>query len=772
MNIYQSNSDDTRRMGNPHGIIVVLRSFAYSKLPSVEARDLSLETPEVPEIDPVQQERAHLNDVVHTMDSMLDEFYSHLRYATNEKDDADEAQTAEEVAQAVVESVRQEEFQLLTAARREPYFGRLDFQEHGHSDVLPLYIGKRGVENRANGEILVVDWRAPVASLFYSFSGQEIAQYESPSGPVEGQVYLKRNISIRNGKLDRVVDSFVLGEDNLNVADSFLLYRLGENKDNRLRDIVSTIQAEQDRIIRADRGLALIIQGVAGSGKTTVALHRLAYLLYQYSDKIRAERMVIFAPNAMFVDYISEVLPELGVGGIIQTTFFSWALQLLNHAVRLRPSDQRVARWFAVDVLARDEADFELMKFKGSQTFLNRIDQKLEQLERSFFPHGDFEAWPGKVLSESMIYEWFANDYVHYPLAQRRERVLKRVKRWYEIECKNIGDANRRSAQKKLADSKFRAYKKGWTEVTFLSFYRQLTAELPQKSVSRLSAQPSNHPVFSGAKRHESLSRQGRPEVDVEDLAPLLYIYGKLHGIDSNLRFDHVVIDEAQDFSSLELYVLQSYCPSGSFTILGDLSQSIHTYRGISEWDAFTSLFDEDKRAYFQLDVSYRSTTEIIEFANSVIGHFRQFTLAKPVFRSGEPVVVKRILRSERLSGVVDEIRSLQDRVSTIAVVCRSERDCLPFYLAVTEAGIASQLISGTDQHYRGGVSVLPVYLTKGLEFDAVILVDVDSVNYDLSAQSAKLLYVGCTRALHQLVVHYTEQCSPLLETHCTTIDP
>lgn len=199
----------------------------------------------------------------------------------------------------VLESIRSDRRRKLTAAHPEPYFGRLDFQESGKSQPSPLYIGKVGVERDSSNELMVVDWRAPVASLFYSFTGGvDGASYDSPDGTVEGLVYLKRNLVIRKQILQRVVDTFDRSSDRMAVTDEFLLYRLGENKDNKLRDIVSTIQSEQDAIIRAVKNSALIIQGVAGSGKkTTVALHRLAFLLYQYRDQVKAERMIIFLPR-------------------------------------------------------------------------------------------------------------------------------------------------------------------------------------------------------------------------------------------------------------------------------------------------------------------------------------------------------------------------------------------------------------------------------------------------------------------------------------------
>jgi DNA helicase II / ATP-dependent DNA helicase PcrA len=225
------------------------------------------------------------------------------------------------------------------------------------------------------------------------------------------------------------------------------------------------------------------------------------------------------------------------------------------------------------------------------------------------------------------------------------------------------------------------------------------------------------------------------------------------------------VIDEAQDFSPMQIAILKAFCPSQAFTILGDLSQSIHAYQGITQWDAFLSLFPEEARQYYQLDISYRSTTEIIEFANHVVSHFPGYGRAQPVFRSGDPVLVEPVEASARLETAVQRTQQLAVEANTLAVVTRSEAEALLYHDALQKAGVSAHLITAAKQSYEGGISVLPAYLTKGLEFDAVLIVDVTAKNYDATPESAKLLYVGCTRALHQLCLQYSGEPSPLLAT-------
>lgn len=615
---------------------------------------------------------------------------------------------------------------------------------------MPLYIGKVGLKDGGTEDVLVVDWRAPISSLFYSFSGaSDEATYTSPDGIVEGTVFLKRNISIRNRALERVVDSYVRGSDNLGVTDEYLLYRLEEKKDNRLRDIVSTIQAEQDHIIRAEKNKALVIQGVAGSGKTTVALHRIAYMLYQYQDKVRAEKMIIFAPNRMFLDYISNVLPELGVAGIQQTTFVDWATQWLSEDVRLRDATDRIISWFTPQSAADSEWT-RTVRHKGSMAFLAEIDDYLETYQQSFIPHCDFEAWEGQVLPEATIRAWFDVEYRHYPILPRRDRVFARIHRWLEMALKQSALSGHLQDIKRKASQRLKTYMKKWPQHTPGTLYAQLLQGSSSSSKTKQSGK-LGAPIL----------------VNLEDLAPLVYIHDRLYGIAQEGLFDHVVIDEAQDFSPFQVAVLRQHCPSQSFTILGDLSQNIYAFQGIHDWQEFIDLFALDATGFYELKRSYRSTVEIIEFANEILKRSGEnLTLAEPVFRSGAQVRITSGLTTNRLANIVRVVQRLQAQdadASTLALVTRTETDAEELHESLAAAGMAANIVRSNQRDYHGGVSVIPIHLTKGLEFDAVVLVDVDETHYPKSPQNAKLLYVGCTRALHTLWLLTTDTPSALI---------
>ncbi|MGE6598207.1 HelD family protein [Bacillus proteolyticus] len=683
-----------------------------------------------------EEELQKMKDILCTMDEQLEQLEKIPVYY------------GEDFKEQILESMRESNRQNLRIGVQEPYFGRLDFQEDGKEDVMPIYIGKVGVSDKDTMKPMVIDWRAPVASMFYSFTGgEELAFYHSPDGLVEGDVYLKRNISIRKRELERVVDTYVKGNEDVSHADDFLLYRLGENKDNKLKDIVSTIQSEQNDIIRAERNLPLLIQGGAGSGKTTIALHRLAFLIYEYREQLEAERMIVFAPNSLFLDYISSVLPELGVGNISQTTFPDWALRTLDGSVKLKQTEEKLKEAFSIN---RDEKKVMLGKLKGTLEFKSFIEERMVQFEKDLLPTKDFEAWDKAVIPVEDVKKWMQVEYKHYPLKKRRERLVGRMKRWIEIELKKFGETNEKKLLKKEATKRLNTYMNFWPKMSPLSLYSSML-----KSKEILEVLPEEL-----VQETEKNSR--KKEVYVEDLPALIYIHHRITGIEIGQKFHHVVIDEAQDFSPFQVYVLKEITLGNSFTILGDLSQAIYDYQGIEDWGAFKEVFQET--GYYELTRSYRSTKEIIEFANEIIKNAEiPVGLATPVFRSGEDVKV--IHTEDQFTDIMKTLQHLQNEdVKTIAVIGRTDDECRVIYEKLTNAGLTVNVIEADQSKYEGGISVVPVYLAKGLEFDAVLLIDVDEEHYKNTKHDAKLLYVGCTRSLHDLWIFHSGEVSPLIK--------
>ncbi|WP_025688720.1 HelD family protein [Paenibacillus zanthoxyli] len=706
-----------------------------------------------------QEEQERLNTALAEIDRQLETLKNTPVYTGND------------YTEQILEDAREQRRGNLTKLRQEPYFGRLGFEESGDGVRKALYIGKIGVDReQVSDRPLVIDWRAPVASLFYSFTGgTEPASYESPEGIIEGLVYLKRNVVIRKRILERVADTYDRESDGPAVSDEFLVYRLGENKDNRLRDIVSTIQEEQDRIIRAAKNTALIIQGVAGSGKTTVALHRLAFLLYQYKEQVSAERMIIFAPNRMFLDYISDVLPELGVGNIQQSTFADWAGDLLGLELPQNDAMETLNRWFEAPGGMPEITDETPGRFKGATKLMAIIEDAVRRLESGSVPEGDFIPWEGAVLPRRTILRWHNEEYAPYPPAKRKERVMARIHRWIEMELKKSPSAAALKDRKKKGAQREKAYGSKWPKYDPLTIYKQIF-----RAIKTPADWPAEAPeAIPAAVLKETRGQLKKGIVLEEDLPPLLYIHYLLNGDEGVQKFDHIVIDEAQDFSPFQIAVLDLYVRGHSFTILGDLSQGIHAYKGVHDWNEMQSLFAPEHTSYHALTRSYRSTMEIIDFANGILSAgVHSELLAVSVFRSGSPV---RMIQygEERVADIQAALADLSGRdYRTVAVLTRTLADASHLYEVLSAHFDDIHLIDGGITEYQGGLSVLPLYLSKGLEFDAVIVADADLDSYGETAWDAKLLYVGSTRALHELwLLHngrmpgYLHQAAEAVET-------
>lgn len=695
-----------------------------------------------------EEERQRLSRTVAEIDAQLAELRQSAPPDLQELME-EESPDAARVAQHSLAGMHLARAWQLRTVRPEPFFGRIDFQEEGAAAPETLYIGKTGIERRRDRQPWVIDWRAPVASLFYNAAPGGEAAYEAPAGTIRGRLHLRRSLAVKGGMLQRIVDSQLTGAPaGEQRVDEFLLYRLWESRDARLRDIVSTIQAEQNRIIRADCDRPLIIQGAAGSGKTTVALHRLAFLLYRHRERMAPGRIWIFAPNQIFLDYISAVLPELGVGGIQQTTFQDWALAELGWEVRLTDPEQRLARLFDPRCGEGPGPSTAASRFKGSLEFRDLLDRALADYEARFVPGEDVELWPGARIRAREIRQWFHEQYAGQPLYSRKERIIARVKVWMGQQLDPYRGRAQFQERHKLARAAVRRWAALWPDHTPLQVYAGILAG----QIGQAGLPPEL------ARDSLALLRQG--QAAPEDLAALVWLKGRLQGFGDRPELDHVVIDEAQDFSPLQVALLRELARTDSFTILGDLNQGIHAGQGIEAWDELMAVFPGGCR-YVTLEQSYRSTCEIMAFASAVLQQAgAPVALARPVFRSGARVQV-----GPQVPGAVAAaVRDLQARGhASIAVVGRTGADAEALQAELARAGIPARLITARQAHYRGGISAIPSYLTKGLEFDAVIVAGAGAASYRRTARDARLLYVCLTRALHELVVLYPGEPSPLL---------
>ena len=662
----------------------------------------------------------------------------------------------------------------------KPYFARVDFTEE-NAAFQSLYIGKMAFLRDEDNEPIVIDWRAPIANLYYE-GRIGSSSYYCPEGEVKGEIHLKRQYSIENANLEEIYDI------DITTNDDFLQACLNSSKDNRLKDIVSTIQAEQNKVIRADMWKPLIVQGAAGGGKTTIALHRIAYLLYNYEKSFSPKNFMIIAPNRFFLSYISEVLPELGVENVKQTTFEDFALEVIGQKLKIKESHEKLS--LLINKSPNREVLRTTSKFKSSLDFKAIIEKYVNSIELSFIPEKDFKVSTFTVISSAELKSLFLKEYSHLPMVKRLDEIKKHLvntlrRKKVEIiesiiwECdRKLEDIRyemkdcpeRRKLITELTDKRealidkvkkhsktvVRDYLSQFAPLSPIEYYVKLLND--NKLFIKLASKYINSDAAEFL-RCSTLSNLQNGFVELEDLAPLMYISCLVYGLEDKLMVRHIVIDEAQDFGLFQLFILKKILNSSSFTILGDLCQGIHSYRGIENWqDVSNLIFNEDTPEFLTLEQSYRTTIEIMESASSVIKYLKDSKLppAKPVIRHGSPVELNI---KASLKEVADEIKNNlklieKEGYKSAAIICKTMEECIKLKALLKTIKVNSKVITGTEKEFSGGVVIVPSYLVKGLEFDMVIIADASKDQFTTDELDIKLLYVAMTRPLHRLFIY------------------
>ena len=642
-------------------------------------------------------------------------------------------------------------------------------------------------------ELIIIDWRAPVANLYYEGRLGE-ANYDCPEGNIEGEILLKRQFFIEEGELLNIFDIDVTATDEL------LQSCLGANADNRLKDIVSTIQAEQNQIIRADMWKPLVVQGAAGSGKTTIALHRIAYLIYNHEKNFKPENFMIIAPNRLFLNYISNVLPELGVDKVKQTTFEQFAWDILERRLKLTDPNDKLMR-FVKGQEQNDDMDMlkRTSELKSSIVFKTMLDDFFESVLRRCIPKEDFKILDIPVFSYEEINSLFLKEYKNWPvmyrineikkylinrLKQRKNDIINSLHDECDLKIRIIKqkESDPEKRQRKIID----AIEKRDDIISNLNKYSKKAVDDYVKGLPKLDpfkcyrvfieswlprADANLYGADENILRYTSSHTKGlfdNKVVELEDLAPLIYLKYIIFGIAEKIPVRHIVIDEGQDFSVFQLYVLKNIIKDSSFTILGDLCQGIHSYRGMRDWKEAIDYVFNGKGAFLILEQSYRTTVEIMDAANKVLRKSRDKGLipGKPVLRHGDPVSKIKI---ESIDNIVEDIEGkikecIKLGYKSMAVICKSPETCKKVFALMKKYRDDVSLITGREKEYAGGIVVVPSYLSKGLEFDAVFIPDADNDTYKDDELDIKLLYVAMTRPLHKLFLYYGDEYSPLTE--------
>ncbi|NGQ96353.1 UvrD-helicase domain-containing protein [Brevibacillus sp. SYP-B805] len=685
--------------------------------------------------------------------------------------------------------------------REKPYFGRVDFLKHETGETDSVYIGKRGIVRSDTFDSIVVDWRAPIASLYYSGESRD-AYYRTKHGIVRGEVKLKRNFAIDQGKITGIYDGALKETINRELGspdefleegyiDEFLAASLNQTNDSRLKDIVATIQAEQNEIIRADKDKIVIVQGVAGSGKTTIALHRLSYLIYNYQDTLASKRFMVFAPNRLFLHYISEVLPELGVDDVQQATFLDWAAKLVKPILpkgwRILDPSKALMLFFEEAPGEEREKAWKRMRFKGSLACKETLDAYLQYLIRERIPFRDLRFIYNKTkqvftLPAQEIRDLFAGALSHLPYRARVEALRKQLKqemnkrvfahlREQRIDLDKQGLARFERMIEQILDR----YLEAWPSVDVFAAYREI---LTTPELLRRLAPPAVDDETLRVVGETSAALFAGERVEAEDIAPLLYLKHLLEGLGGTEPFDHAVVDEAQDLSPLEIAIVALMSKRQSVTIVGDIAQGIHAYRGLSSWDELLQgVFAGEAAAFYTLEQSYRSTIEIMKLANTVLHQIElpQEVKAKPVLRHGaEPEIVHYAARDALWADIVRRVEAFRkEGLQTVAIVSKTMEEGKKAYKALKPSIPDIALVNSKDTEFPGGVTIMPAYVTKGLQFDAVILLDADDEHYGLTEWDAKLLYVAMTRPVHRLLITcVNSRLTPLLQQEKTRVSP
>jgi DNA helicase II / ATP-dependent DNA helicase PcrA len=684
----------------------------------------------------------------------------------------------------------------LIRARKKPYFSRIDFQFKEASQIIKYYIGKAALTRTEDNEPIIIDWRSPIASVYYDGMLGEVS-YATATGVNEGELHLKRQYTIQNGALEDILDV------DITTTDTFLQAALGENKDNKLKDIVSTIQAEQNEIIRADISYPLIVQGAAGSGKTTIALHRIAYLIYTYEKSFDPDNFLIIAPNRLFLKYISEVLPELGVERVRQTTFIDLAYDLLGISNKLISPDEKLIRFIKP---GKEDNDRELSlleqvsQFKGSLQYRDIINRYVNSLEQTFAPEQNFCFDQHVLCTSAEIRKMILSDLSKYPLYKRiaevRKTLSRRLKRdkvkiikaaedRYDNQIANAfktmePSEERRSKIIRLVDERDKKLKhlKNTAKTAIadyvalfpkrdvMDYYRELTTSLQNLKCFGADIENNDMIAYLCSSTEGILNKK---YIEFEDLTALLYLKFKLFGFNKQLDIKYCVIDEAQDFSLFQIYALKKIFNTELFTLLGDLAQGIHSYRGIHDWkDILEKVFTNRKGRFLTLEQCYRTTIEIMSLANEVLklSTIPGMVLARPVVRHGDkPGIYKCNTEKEFIDLLENRIKALKGKqYKTIAMICKTVDECQKVKnLLDKRENIDAKLLNSEDINYAGGIVIVPSYLAKGLEFDAVIVAALEE-EYGTKELDLKLLYVAMTRALHSLDVISCGRTMALLE--------
>ena len=710
-----------------------------------------------------KEEIKKVSDTIEIVKSNIEEY--EILYSNLLKENADEQYIQN------MSKIYSNKLKNLNNAVSVPYFARVDFKEDKQNNIQKIYIGKTGIFND-DYEVVVTDWRAPISSIYYDGQLGNV-EYECPDGIIKGDLSKKRVYTIENSILKDYQDI------DITTNDEFLQECLNENSEARLKNIISTIQSEQNKIIRAKMSNPLIVQGVAGSGKTTVALHRIAYLVYTYEKEFNPDEFLIIAPNKFFLDYISNVLPDLGVDYVRQQTFEEFMLENIDANFEINPINVELSN--IVNQNGKTDLIKKSANFKSSLRFKELIDEFIDKFLKGNLPKGDFKISDIVVFNHDEVIDMFMNYFKNNSINDSKKMLTailqKRVSnianelidRLSEQRKSKLYNIDKNLSDDKVKEIRLEIFKETEYEMQqlfkggkklVLDYLKNFKIEKVLSIYKKIISDKILFDKYVKSELYEYILETYKKnikskKVEYEDLAPLFYIQNRFWGNINNLKLEHIVIDEAQDLGEFQFYNFKEIVkPNMSMTILGDISQGIYSYKGINNWNKLNQIVFDNKASIEYLKESYRTSMEIMNEANTIINKIvdnENIILAQLIERHGDKVEHWKIdSEDSKISKIYEIIKThLEAGHINIAVITKDFDESIELHKKLTNYEVDIKLISENLDKYTGGTIIIPSYLSKGLEFDSVIISD--SNKYSENILDTKLLYVACTRAMHTL---------------------
>ena len=584
--------------------------------------------------------------------------------------------------------------QRLFRIQNKPYFGSIRFKEEGSEEEDNIYIGITHVEDKL--DYYVHDWRSPICSMFYDYETGP-ASYKAPSGIIKGNIIKKRQYIIEDAELKHIFDN------DLNISDSLLQEVLAEESSDKMKNIVNTIQEEQNKVIRNTEDKNLIVEGIAGSGKTSVALHRIAFLLYRIPN-LTSSNVVVFTPNKVFSEYISNVLPELGEDNTYDMTFYDLLCQNINEYKDIENFTDFISRYYKGNV-----DNYDMVKYKQSDEIIKDIDSYINNLLSTIkfnnkLEYDNFIEIDTEELNNMLNYK-----YNRFPLFERIKEMSKRIaSNNYEGSTKNAS-----SIEKKLKEL--------------------LNIKLDLKDIFN---------NFYQSKYSKYKDKVNDKYLYYEDACIFLYIKSLLVGFNTNHVIKEIVIDEAQDYNKLQYLIIKKTFKTSNYTILGDTNQTINPYYKYDSLEELTSIFESSK--YITLTKTYRSTGKIIDYTNKILGLNHVTAIRND--KASDIIFRNNITKNDFLT----DINNLKTTSKSIAIITKNDSEAEEVYNMLKD-DLDIMLIDGFG-HIKRDLVVVPSYVAKGLEFDSVIIYTDKDNKYQ--EKDKYLFYVACTRAQHNLIIY------------------